>query len=103
MQISQNLAIENESQSLHIEVCPFNRRRIMKHQEYASDRENDEEQTGDPSQAECIRETEAVTFYLGREDMEEKVVIDQQGAFQVRIRYSSSEDRTPHRRSRNAL
>jgi hypothetical protein len=49
----------------------------MKHQEDASDRKNDEEETGDPSQAECVRKTEAVTFYLGREDMEEKVVIDQ--------------------------
>ena len=70
----------------------------MKHQEYASDRENDEEETGDPSQAECIRETETVTLYLLRKNMKEEVVIDQQGAFQVSIRYSSSEDRTPHRR-----
>jgi hypothetical protein len=70
----------------------------MKHQEYASDRENDEEETGDPSQAECIRETETVALYLRRKNMEEEVVIDQQGAFQVSIRYSSSEDRTPHRR-----
>jgi hypothetical protein len=70
----------------------------MKHQEYASDRENDEEETGDPSQAECIRETETVTLYLRRKNMKEEVVIDQQGAFQVSIRYPSSEDRTPHRR-----
>ncbi len=49
----------------------------MKHQEDASDSKNDEEETGDPSQAECIRETEAVTFYFRWEDMEEKVVIDQ--------------------------
>ena len=70
----------------------------MKHQEYASDRENDEEETGDPSQAECIRKTETVTLYLRRKNMKEEVVIDQQGAFQVGIRYSSSEDRTPHRR-----
>jgi hypothetical protein len=70
----------------------------MKHQEYASDRENDEEETGDSPQAECIRETETVTLYLRRKNMKEEVVIDQQGAFQVSIRYSSSEDRTPHRR-----
>jgi hypothetical protein len=70
----------------------------MKHQEYTGDRKNDKEETGNPSQAECIRETEAVTFYLGGENMEEKVVIDQQGTFQVGIRYSSSEDRTPDRR-----
>ena len=70
----------------------------MKHQEYASDRENDEEETGDSSQAECIRETETVTLYLRRKNMKEEVVIDLQGAFQVGIRYSSSEDRTPHRR-----
>jgi hypothetical protein len=70
----------------------------MKHQKYASDRKNDEEETGNPSQAECIRETQAVTFYLGREDMEEKVVIDQQGTFQVGIRHSGPEDRAPDRR-----
>ena len=70
----------------------------MKHQEYACDRKDDEKETGDPSQAEGIRETETVTFYLGREDMEEKVVIDQQGTFQISIGHSSSEDRAPHRR-----
>jgi hypothetical protein len=70
----------------------------MKHQEYASDRENDEEETGDSSQAECIRETETVTLYLRRKNMKEEIVIDQQGAFQVSIRYSGPEDRTPYRR-----
>jgi hypothetical protein len=68
----------------------------MKHQEYASDRKDDEEETGDPPQAKCIREAEAVTAYLGREDMEKKVIIDQQGTLQVRIRHSGSEDRAPH-------
>ncbi len=97
MQISQNLAIEDKGQSLHIEVCPLNRRRIMKHQEYTGDRKNNEKETRDPPQAERIRETEAVTFYLRREDVEEKVIIDQKGTFQIGIRHSSSEDRTPHR------
>ncbi len=68
----------------------------MKHQEDASNRENDEQEAGDPSQAECIREAEAMTLYLGREDMKEKVIIDQQGALQVGIRHSGSEDRAPH-------
>jgi hypothetical protein len=70
----------------------------MKHQEYASDRKNDEEEKGDSSQTEGIRETEAVTFYLRREDMKEEVVIDEHGALQIGIGYSGSEDRTPHRR-----
>jgi hypothetical protein len=68
----------------------------MKHQEYASDRKNDEEEKGDSSQAECIRETEAVTFYLRREDMEEEVVIHHHRSFQIRIRYSSSENGAPY-------
>jgi len=68
----------------------------MKHQEDTSDRKDDEKEAGDPSQAECIREAEAVALYPGREDMEEKVIIDQQGALQVGIRHSSSEDRAPH-------
>jgi hypothetical protein len=31
MQISQNFAIENQGQGLHIEVSPFNGGRIMEH------------------------------------------------------------------------
>jgi hypothetical protein len=75
----------------------------MKHEEDASDCKNDEEEAGDSSQAKRIREAEAVTLYLGWEDMEEKVVIDQQGTLQVGIRNSGSENRAPHRRMRNAL
>jgi hypothetical protein len=75
----------------------------MKHEEDASDCKNDEEEAGDSSQAKCIREVEAVTLYLGREDMEKKVVIDQQGTLQVGIRHSGSEDRAPHRRIGDAL
>ncbi len=71
----------------------------MKHQEYARDRKNDEEKKGDSSQTECIRKTEAVTFYLRREDMKEEVVIDEHGSLQIGVRYSGSEDRTPDRRT----
>ncbi len=75
----------------------------MKHEEDTCDGKNDEEEAGDSTQAKCIREAEAVTLYLGREDMEEKIVIDQQGALQIGIRHSGSEDRAPHRRVRDAL
>jgi hypothetical protein len=68
----------------------------MKHQEYASDRKNDEKEAGDPSQAECVRKAEAVTLNLGWENMEEKVVVDQQGTFQISIGHPGSEDRPPH-------
>jgi hypothetical protein len=67
----------------------------MKHQEDTGDGKNDEEETGDPSEAKCIREADAVTLYLGREEMEEKVVIDQQGTLQVGVRHSGSENRSP--------
>ncbi len=70
----------------------------MKHQEYAGDRKNDEEEKGNTSHAEGIRETEAVTFDLRREDMKEEVVIDEHGPLQIGIGYSGSEDRTPHGR-----
>ncbi len=96
MQISQNLAVENQSQSLHIKVGPLNGRRIVKHQKDASDRKDDEEEAGDSSQTECIREAEAVTLYLSREDMQKKVIIDQQGTLQVGIGHTGSEDRAPH-------
>ena len=70
----------------------------MKHQEYASDRKNDEEEKGDSSQTEGIRETEAMALHLRWEDVEEKVVEHEHGSFQIGIGYSGSEDRTPHRR-----
>ena len=75
----------------------------MKHQEDTSDRKDDEKEAGDSSQTECIREAEAMTLYLGREDMEEKVIVDQQGTLQVGIRHSGSEDRAPQCRIRDAL
>ena len=96
MQISQNFAVENKRQCLHIEVGPFNGGCIMKHQQDTRDRENDEKEAGNSSQAECVGEAEAVALYLGREDVEEKVIIDQQGPLQVGIRHSRSEDRAPH-------
>jgi hypothetical protein len=68
----------------------------MKHQEYASDRKNDEKEKGDSSQAECIRETDAVAFDFCRKDMKEEVVIDEHGPLQIGIGYPGSEDRTPY-------
>jgi len=70
----------------------------MKHQEDASDCKNDKEETGNAPQAERIGKLEAMPFYLRREDMEEEVVVDQQGTLQIRVRYPGSEDRTPYGR-----
>jgi hypothetical protein len=67
----------------------------MKHQEYASDRKDDKEETGNASQAERIGELKAMAFDLCRENVEEEVVVDQQGPLQIGIRHSSSEDRAP--------
>lgn len=68
----------------------------MKHQEDASDSEDDEEEARDPPEAERIGESKAMAFYPHRKDVEEKVVIHEHGALQIRIRYSSSENGTPH-------
>ncbi len=70
----------------------------MKHQEYASDRKNDEEEKGDASQAEGIGKAKAMAFHLRREDMKEEVMIDHHGPFQIGIGYPRSEDRAPYRR-----
>ncbi len=43
-----------------------------------------------------------MTFHLHREDMEEEVIIHEQGSLEIRIRHAGSEDRTPDRRLRNA-
>jgi hypothetical protein len=67
----------------------------MEHEEDTGDREDDEKEARDSSEAEGVRELKAVPLYLRGEDMEEKVVIDQQGSFQIRIRYSGPEDGTP--------
>jgi len=67
----------------------------MKHQKNTGDGEDDEEETRDPSQAERISESKTMAFHLGREDMEKKVVIHHHGSFQIGIRHSSSEDRSP--------
>ena len=67
----------------------------MKHQEDASDRKNDEEETRDSAQAEGIGEFEAVAFDLCRENVEEEVIVDQQGPLQIRIRYPGPEDGAP--------
>jgi hypothetical protein len=70
----------------------------LEHQKDASDGEDDEEETGDPSETEGVGEMEAVPFYLCRKDVKEEIVVYQHGAFQIRIRYSSSEDGPPYRR-----
>ena len=81
---------------MHIEISPFDGRGIMEHQENASDGEDDEEKAGDPPQTESVGESESVTFHLHREDMEEKIVVHHHGSFQLRIRYSGSEDGAPY-------
>ena len=73
----------------------------MEHQEDTGYRENDEEQTGNPSQAERIGELKPVTFYLRREEMEEEVVVDEHGPLQIRIGYPGSENGSPDCRFRN--
>ncbi len=75
----------------------------MEHQEDASDRKNDEKETRDSPQAECIGESEAMAFDLSRENMEEEVVVDQQGPLQIRIRYPGPEDGAPKCRIGDAL
>jgi len=75
----------------------------MEHQEDASDCKNDEEETRDSPQAERIGKFEAMAFDLSRENMEEEVVVHQQGPLQICIRHSSSEDGAPHYRLRDAL
>jgi len=64
----------------------------MKHQEDAGDRKDDEEETGNPPQAERIGELKAMAFDLCRENVEEEVVVDQQGPLQIGIRYPRPED-----------
>lgn len=83
---------------MHIEISPFDGRRIMEHQEDACDSKDDKKEAGNASETECIGESETMAFHLHREDMEEEVVIDEHGSFQIGIGYSGSEDRTPHRR-----
>ncbi len=80
---------------MHIEVSPFNGRRIMKHQEDASDSQNEKEKARDPSEAEGIGESETMAFHFHREDVKEEIVIHQHRSFQIRIGYSGSEDGTP--------
>jgi len=103
MQISQNFAIENKGKGLHVKVSPFDGRCIVKHEENAGDGEDDEEETGDPSETERITEFETVSLHLRREDMEEEVIVDQQRPFEIGVRYSSPEDGTPDDRLCNVL
>ena len=64
----------------------------MEHQEDASDCQNDEEEARDSSQTKRIGELEAMALNLYRENVEEEVVVDQQGPLQVRIRHPGPED-----------
>ena len=67
----------------------------MKHEDDASDGEDDEEKTGDPSEAKREGEPKTMALHLRREDVEEEVVEDQHGPFQVSIRHPRSEDGLP--------
>jgi len=75
----------------------------MEHQEDASDCQNDEEETRDSAQTECVGESEAMAFDLCREDVEEEIVVDQERTLQIAIGYSGSEDGAPHFRLNDAL
>lgn len=70
----------------------------MKHQEDSCNGEDDKEEAGNTPQAERISESEAMAFNFYRKDVKEEVVKDEHGPFQIGVRYSGSEDRTPHRR-----
>jgi hypothetical protein len=96
MQVSQDFAIGNEGQRLHVEVSPLNGRRIMKHQEDAGNGKNNEEETGNSSQAEGIRELQSMPFDLCRKNMKKEIVVDHHRPFQIGIRYPGSEDRAPN-------
>lgn len=75
----------------------------MEHQKDSGDGEDDEKEAGDASETKGISELKTVAFDLCRKDMEEEVMIDEHGAFQVGIGDSGSENRTPHCRFKNAL
>ena len=75
----------------------------MKHEKNTGDGEDDEEEAGDSSQTEGIGESKTMAFHLRWEDMEEKIVKDYHGSFQIGIRNSGSKDRTPHYRVRDPL
>ena len=70
---------------MHIEVGSLDRWRIMKHQKDPGDDKDDEEEAGNSSEAEGIRESKTMSFYLRREDMEEEIVIDHHGSLQIGI------------------
>jgi hypothetical protein len=74
MEVSQYFAIKYKSEGLHIEVGPFQRRGVKKHQQDAGDGENEKEETGDPSETERIRDPEAMAFHPCRKDVEKEVV-----------------------------
>jgi hypothetical protein len=70
----------------------------MEHQENPGDGEDNEEETGDPTEAKGIGDSKTMTLHLHREDMEEEIVIHHHGSFQLRIRYTGPEDGAPYRR-----
>ena len=70
----------------------------MKHQQDTGDGEDDEEKARNSSETEGIGESKTMALHLRGKDMEEEVVIDHHGAFQIGIRYSGSEDGSPNGR-----
>ena len=76
MQVPQNLAVENECQYLHVEIGLFNRRRIMKHEDDASDGKDDKKKTGHPAEAKREGKPKSVAFHLHRKNVKEEVVVD---------------------------
>jgi hypothetical protein len=95
MEVSQDLSIEDQGQSLHIEICPFDGGCVEEHQKDTRDGENDEEEAGDSAEAEGIGEPKAMALHLRGKDMEEEVMKHHHGSLQIRIRYSGSEDGSP--------
>ena len=53
------------------------------------------EKAGNSSQTEGVGEAKTMAFHLHGEDVEEEVVVDQHGPFQIGIGYPGSEDGTP--------
>jgi len=103
VQISQNLPIKDESQCLHVKIGSFDGRCVKEHKQNSCKGENQKKKAGNPSQAECERELEAMTFHLHWENVKEETVIHQHGPFQKGIRNSGPEDGTPNRGIRKPL
>jgi hypothetical protein len=75
----------------------------VEHQKNSGDREYDEEKARNSSEAEGIRELKSMAFHLCGKEMEEEIVIHHHRPFQIRIRYSGSEDGAPYSRFCNPV